>query len=512
MTSAQPQTADPCTLVIFGATGDLTKRKLMPALYNLARSGLLPDDFTVLAFARRVHTTEQFRVELTEAMQRFGPQPLDVSRWQSIVERVTYLCGDYGDAAAYQNLRQALEQADAQHGTRGNYLYYLATPPEVFGEVATQLSAAGLARGAQPFQGWRRIVVEKPFGRDLDSARVLNGELQAAFDESQIFRIDHYLGKETVQNVLVFRFANGIFEPIWNRRYIDHVQITAAESVGVEGRGGYYETAGALRDMIQNHLFQLLALVAMEPPISFDGDAIRDQKVRVLQAVKPMDHEEIIRQSVRGQYGPGLSNGKKVPGYREEGSVRRDSATETYAALKLNVENWRWADVPFYLRAGKRLARRETQIVIQFRRAPILLFRSAGAAGLEPNRLILHIQPDERIEVQFQAKQPGAIVRLAAAEMNFCYGDLGESVLSTGYETLLYDVMIGDATLFHRADMVEAAWKVATPILDVWGALPPRDFPNYDAGSWGPAAGAKLLERDHRVWHNPERETSPCGP
>jgi len=512
MPNAEQETADPCVLVIFGATGDLTKRKLMPALYNLARSGLLPDGLAVLGFARRVRTTEAFRRDLTEAMQRFGPQPLDTGLCERIVARVTYYAGDYGDPAAYAGMRQVLEQMDAERGTRGNYLFYLATPPEVFAEVARQLSAAGLARSSQPFQGWRRIVVEKPFGHDLGSSRVLNGELQSAFDESQIFRIDHYLGKETVQNVLVFRFANGIFEPIWNRRYIDHVQITAAESVGVEGRGGYYERAGALRDMIQNHLFQLLALVAMEPPISFDGDAIRDQKVRVLQAIKPMDDEEIIRQSVRGQYGSGLIDGMSVPGYREEPSVARQSATETFAALKLNVENWRWADVPFYLRTGKRLARRDTEIVIQFRRAPVLLFRSAGAAGLEPNRLVLHIQPDERIEVQFQAKRPGAIVRLAAAGMNFCYGDLGESVLSTGYETLLYDVMIGDATLFHRADMVDAAWRVATPILDVWGALPPRDFPNYTAGSWGPAAADKLLVRDQRAWLIPEQGGSPCGP
>ncbi|MFN8625096.1 MAG: glucose-6-phosphate dehydrogenase [Candidatus Binatia bacterium] len=512
MASSAQQTADPCVLVIFGATGDLTKRKLMPAFYNLARGGLLPDNLAILAFARRVHTTENFRRELTEAMQRFGPRPLDTGLWEKIVGRVTYHTGDYGDPAAYENIRQLLEQADGAHGTRGNYLFYLATPPEVFAEVARQLSGAGLARSTQPFQGWRRLVVEKPFGHDLASARALNGELQAAFDESQIFRIDHYLGKETVQNVLVFRFANGIFEPIWNRRYIDHVQITAAESVGVEGRGGYYDSAGALRDMIQNHLFQLLALVAMEPPISFAGDVIRDQKVRVLQAIKPMEDEEIIRRSVRGQYGPGAIDGTPVPGYREEPSVGRDSTTETFAALKLNVENWRWADVPFYLRAGKRMARRETQIVIQFRRAPVLLFRDAGAANLEPNRLILHIQPDERIEVQFQAKRRGTLVQVAPAEMNFCYADLGESVLSTGYETLLYDVMTGDATLFHRADMVDAAWRVATPILDVWGALPPRDFPNYSSGSWGPTGADRLLERDKRGWHNPERGPSPCGP
>jgi len=509
MATSEHQTADPCALVIFGATGDLTKRKLMPALYNLGRSGLLPKKLAIFGFARRARSSEDFRRELSEAMQQFGPKPLDDALWKDISDRLNYIAGDYGDPAAYQNLRQALERADKENGTRGNYLYYMATPPEVFGTAAKQLAAAGLGRDSQPGR-WRRIVVEKPFGHDLESARVLNGELQAAFDEAQIFRIDHYLGKETVQNVLVFRFANGIFEPIWNRRYIDHVQITAAETVGVEGRGGYYETAGALRDMIQNHLFQLLALVTMEPPISFDGDAIRDQKVRVLQAIRPLDHAEIIHNTVRGQYGSGTIAGETVPAYRDEPSVARNSATETYAAVKLDIDNWRWADVPFYLRAGKRMARRDTEIVIQFRRAPVLLFRSAGAANLEPNRLLLHIQPDERIEVQFQAKQPGAIVRLSAAEMNFCYSDLGESFLSTGYETLLFDVMIGDATLFHRADMVEAAWKVATPILDVWKALPPRDFPNYAAGSWGPAAADKLLEQDHRRWHNPDGDGNPC--
>jgi glucose-6-phosphate 1-dehydrogenase len=511
MPTSEHRTADPCALVIFGATGDLTKRKLMPSLYNLARSGLLPDDFAVIGFGRRALSSEEFRAQMNEAMQQFGPQPLEAALWDKISARISYVAGAYDDAEAYRQLGEALEKCDSENGTRGNYLYYLATPPEVFTEAARHLHQAGLGRQDQPFSGWRRIVVEKPFGRDLESARDLNRELAAAFHESQIFRIDHYLGKETVQNVLVFRFANGIFEPIWNRRYIDHVQITAAEAVGVEGRGGYYETAGALRDMIQNHLFQLLALVAMEPPISFDGDAIRDQKVRVLQAIKPMEHEEIIHNTVRGQYGPGAIDGKKVPGYRQEASVSPDSATETYAGVKLNIENWRWADVPFYLRAGKRMRRRETQIVIQFRRAPILLFRSAGAANLEPNRLILHIQPDERIEVQFQAKQPGAVVRLAAAEMNFCYSDLGESVLSTGYETLLYDAMMGDATLFHRADMVDAAWKVATPILDVWGALPPRGFPNYAAGTWGPDAADKLLERDGRVWQNTEEAGNPCA-
>lgn len=500
--------ADSCALVIFGATGDLTKRKLMPSLYNLARSNLLPEHFAVIAFSRKTVDTGDFRRQLTEAMHEFGPKPLDEKLWESIVSRVSYVAGDYGDASAYERLKQALAETDEQHGTGGNYLFYLATPPEVFAEAGTNLGKVGLAKTEG--QSWRRIVVEKPFGHDLASARELNRVLQASFDESQIFRIDHYLGKETVQNVLVFRFANGIFEPVWNRRYIDNIEITAAETVGVEGRGGYYETAGALRDMIQNHLFQLLALVAMEPPVSFDGDAIRDQKVRVLQSIKPMDHEEILRDTVRGQYGAGSSDGKSVPGYRQEPSVAPESATETYAALKLNVDNWRWADVPFYLRAGKRMKKRHTQIVIQFRKAPVLLFRSAGAANLEPNRLIVHIQPDERIEVQFQAKRPGAVVRLAPAEMNFCYSDLGETVLSTGYETLIFDAMLGDATLFHRADMVDEAWKVATPILDVWKALPPRGFPNYAAGSWGPDAADKLLDRDGRDWHNPDVEKEPC--
>jgi glucose-6-phosphate 1-dehydrogenase len=501
MSTTDAQLAEPFTLVIVGATGDLTQRKLMPAIYNLARSGLLPDDYRIVGFARRAMDEAVFREHLTSGMTQLHPGTLDAGVWEAITSRVHFMSGEMTEAEAFTRLAELLADMDRETGGRSNHLFYLATPPEAFATVARHLAAAGLTQedGAE---GWRRIVVEKPFGRDLASARRLNHELLEAFEESQIFRIDHYLGKETVQNVLVFRFANGIFEPIWNRRYIDHVQITTAETVGVEGRGGYYETAGALRDMIQNHLFQLLALVAMEPPISFDGDAIRDQKVRVLQAVRPMDPEEILHHTVRGQYAAGVIDGRPVPGYRQEHSVEPGSTTETYAAVQLFVENWRWADVPFYLRAGKRMARRETQIVIQFRRAPILLFRGAGAANLEPNRLVLRIQPDERIEVHFQAKKPGAVVRLGAAQMSFHHGDLGETMLNTGYETLLFDAIQGDATLFHRADMVEAAWKVATPILDVWNALPPRDFPNYAAGSWGPAPAERLLERDGRRWHD----------
>ena len=495
--------ADPCVLVVFGATGDLTKRKLMPALYNLASNGFLPTEFAVVGFAREELSHEEFRRQMAAGVRQFGGGEIDPGLWAPIEQRLYYIGGDFADPAAYGRLRQLLEQVDGECGTAGSYVYYLATPPSVFDVIGNQLGAAGLARENER-AGWRRIIVEKPFGRDLETACALNHELLAAFREDQIYRIDHYLGKETVQNVLVFRFANGIFEPIWNRRYIDHVQILVAETVGVEGRGRYYEEAGVLRDMIQNHMLQLLALVAMEPPISFAADAVRNEKVKVLNAVHPLTPEEIIQRTVRGQYDRGVMDGKPVPAYRNEPNVSPKSATETYAALKLFVENWRWADVPFYVRSGKRLAQRESQIVIQFRRAPLLLFRNAPGGELEPNRLVLHIQPDERIRVRFQVKLPGATVRLASVDMDFRYADLGPTVLTTGYETLLYDCMIGDSTLFHRSDIVEAAWAIATPILDVWQALPPRDFPNYAAGTWGPAVADELIARDGRRWLNPE--------
>jgi glucose-6-phosphate 1-dehydrogenase len=414
-----------------------------------------------------------------------------------------YVRGDFGDPAAYAQLREVLTHVATECGTGGNVIFYLATPPQFFDQIATQLGAAGLVKQPDNPTGWTRIVIEKPFGRDLESARELNRQLLSIFQERQIYRIDHYLGKETVQNILLFRFVNGIFEPIWNRRYVDHVQLIVAEQIGIENRGAYYDQAGALRDIMQNHMFQLLCLVAMEPPISFDGEAVRDEKVKVLHAIKPMSPEQILNCTVRGQYGPGTVDGTRVPGYRDEPNVSPTSTTETYAAVKLFVENWRWADVPFYLRTGKRLACHDTEIVIQFRRAPLLLLRDTAAEQVQPNRLTIHVQPDERITLRFQAKQPGPAIHLVPVDMEFAYSQLGALGPSTGYETLLYDCMIGDSTLFHRDDMVEAAWQVATPILDVWKALPPRDFPNYPAGTWGPSAADALINRDGRKWIEP---------
>jgi glucose-6-phosphate 1-dehydrogenase len=381
-------------------------------------------------------------------------------------------------------------------------LFYLAVPPHFFADIISRLGEAGLTREDQG--AGRRVIVEKPFGRDLDSARALNLEIGRTLGERQIYRIDHYLGKETVQNIMVFRFANGLFEPVWDRRYVDHVQIKVAETVGAEDRGNYYETAGVLRDMIQNHMFQLLALVAMEPPSSFDADAVRDEKVKVLKAIAPMKPEEVLRNTVRGQYGAGELGGKKVVGYRSEPKVSSTSSIETYGALKLFIENWRRAGVPFYLRSGKRLARRDTEIMIQFRRPPLRLFEAAALEQIEPNRLVIHVQPDEGIEIQMKAKRPGPTVALTTVKLDFSYRDFGETTAATGYERLLYDSMIGDMTLFHRSDMVETSWKVATPILDVWRALPPRDFPNYPAGSHGPAVADDLIEREGRTWWSAE--------
>jgi glucose-6-phosphate 1-dehydrogenase len=495
--------ADPCILVIFGAGGDLTKRKLAPSLYNLSCHGLLNQRFAVIGFARNALDEDEFRRQMEEAVREFGTGSFDPSLWDPLGRGLHYITGEFDDPAAYRHLRELLGQLDRETGTRGNVLFYLATPPRFFGEIARQLAGAELVNRSEVPAGWTRIIVEKPFGRDLDSARELNRQMLSVFREDQIYRIDHYLGKETVQNILLFRFTNGIFEPIWNRRYIDHVQIMVAETVGMEGRGAYYEEAGVLRDMIQNHMFQLLSLVAMEPPISLKADAVRNEKVQVLQAVRAMQPEEILQCAVRGQYGPGVVGNENVPGYREEPHVSPTSATETYAALKLYVENWRWADVPFYLRSGKRLAKRDTEVTIQFRRAPLLLLRDAAVDQVQPNRLTLHIQPDERISMRFQAKRPGPTVRMVPAEMEFRYSDLADGSPSTGYETLIYDCMIGDSTLFHRADMVEAAWEIATPILDVWQAIPPRDFPNYDAGSWGPRIADDLIEREGRRWVQP---------
>jgi glucose-6-phosphate 1-dehydrogenase len=501
---APGRTGDPCIMVIFGAAGDLTRRKLIPALYNLAKAQLLSREFAILGVSHNPLSNDQFRQALSDDIRHYAGSESEpeISEWFN--RRVYYVAAEFDDKSLYPKLKSTLEQLDKQHTTHGNYFFYLATAPRFFGPIVEQLSAAGLMDESGN-QHWRRVIIEKPFGHDLESARALNQELLKVVAERQIYRIDHYLGKETVQNILAFRFANGIFEPIWNRRYIDHVQITVAEVVGVEGRGSYYDAAGALRDMVPNHIMQLISLTSMEPPISFRPNAVRDEQAKILHAIQPLTSEEVLSRTVRGQYGPGVQNGHRVPGYRQEEDVPSDSRTETFVAMKLAIDNWRWADVPFYLRTGKNLAAQTTQIVIQFRRAPFVLFRDTPVENLLPNQLVLHIQPQEGISLRFAAKIPGAVMSLGAVDMNFNYADYFGSQPSTGYERLLHDCMIGDATLFQRADMVEAGWCVVSPVLDVWKALPPRNFPNYPAGSWGPKEADELLERDGRHWRNFER-------
>jgi glucose-6-phosphate 1-dehydrogenase len=493
-----PRKGDPCIMVIFGGAGDLTKRKLMPALCNLAEQGFAPQQFAVVIVSSAAFTTETFRQQLAEDLRTFSSRPIDSTIHERLVEHSYYVRGDFADPDVYQRLKATLEEVAAKDNVPSNHFYYLAVAPRFFGEIVRQLGAAGLAQ--EENGRWRRVVIEKPFGRDLQSARALNAEIKQVLDEHQIYRIDHYLGKETVQNLIMFRFGNGIFEPIWNRRYIDHVQITAAETVGVEQRGGYYETSGALRDMVPNHLFQLVSLTAMEPPISFDANAVRDEQAKVLHAILPFSPEDVLSKTVRGQYNDGIVDGKQAPAYRAEPNVKSDSCTETFVAMRLLIDNWRWADVPFYLRTGKHLPRRVTEISIQFRRAPFHLFRNTPVGVLQTNRLVISIQPEESISLRFGAKLPGPIMQQGAVEMCFNYADYMGSVSSTGYERLLYDCMIGDATLFQRADMVEAGWSVISPVLDVWQALLPRDFPNYAAGTWGPEAADDLLARDGREW------------
>ncbi len=499
--AARLRPGDPCAFVVFGAMGDLTKRKLLPSLYNLRANGLLPADFAFIGVARRPLDDAGFRDHATAAVREFATGPLDDRLWAEFTRRIHYVKGDFEEAGTYAAISTALSQVAQEHGTSGNALFYLATPPEEFGTIVHGLGAAGLTRQDT---GWRRVVIEKPFGRDVESARALNRGLTGVLAEEQIFRIDHYLGKETVQNLMVFRFANGIFEPIWNRRYVDHVQITVAEELGVEGRGDYYDRAGVLRDIVQNHICQLVALVAMEPSSTLAPEAVRNEKVKVLDAIRSMEPEQVLRDTVRGQYGAGIVNGRRVPAYRAEPKVSPTSQTETFAALKLQVENWRWAGVPFYVRSGKRLARRDTQISIQFRRPPLLLFQEAGVEQIEPNRLDILVQPEEAICISMKAKRPGPSIVLEQVKLSFSYSRFGAIPPATGYERLLHDVMIGDASLFHRADLVEASWRIMTPILDVWASLPARDFPNYEAGTWGPPASGELLARDGRRWVNPE--------
>jgi glucose-6-phosphate 1-dehydrogenase len=487
---------EPCVVVIFGATGDLARRKLLPALYALALEHRLPVGLTVLGVARRPMSDDEFRRQMREAVAEHGRTgPPDAVEWEPFAEGLFYQDLDYHDQGAYGALAERLVRLDAERGTRGNYLFYLATPPSVFPVAVTQLGAAGLARSGT---GWRRVVIEKPIGHDLASARALNTVIAESFDESQVYRIDHYLGKETVQNLLVFRFANGIFEPLWNRAHVDNVQITVAESLGVEGRGAYYEEAGVLRDMVQNHLLQLLCLVAMEPPATFAADHVRDEKTKVLRALRPIRPDDVERVAVRAQYERGAILGQPVPGYREEAGVAPASTTETYAAVRLGVDNWRWSGVPFYLRSGKRMTRRLSEIALQFRRPPQLLF-GPHVEELQPNSLVVRIQPDEGIALRFSAKLPVQEFQLRPVTMDFRYGTSFGIAAPEAYERLLLDAMRGDPTLFARADWVDAAWQVLAPIQAAWAAGPPK-LPTYEAGSAGPREADELLEREGRRW------------
>jgi glucose-6-phosphate 1-dehydrogenase len=488
-------------MVIFGATGDLTKRKLFPALYYLAKDGFLPSEFAIVGVGRQELTCESFREQIISDLKSFVGKDADSDLIGWFEERTFYTGGDFNDdKALFDDLKSLVNEVTEEFSIPKNYFYYMAIPPSLFGNVAEKIAANGLSKESD--QNWRRFIFEKPFGHDLESARALNNELLSILNESQIYRIDHYLGKETVQNILVFRFGNSIFEPIWNRNFVDHVQITVAEDLGVGTRGGYYDRAGALRDMIPNHIFQLVTLMAMEPPVSFEPDAVRNEQAKILRAIQAFTPEKVLETAVRGQYGKGEIDGKDVRGYREVENVAERSDTETYAALKLFVDNWRWAGIPFYVRTGKRLPRKHTTIVIQFKQAPFMLFRDTEVQHLTKNRIVLHIQPDEGITLHFGAKIPGPLVQTGPVDMDFAYSDHFGETVSTGYERLLYDCMVGDATLFQRADMVESSWRIVSPILDVWKAIPARSFPNYKAGSWGPKESDELLQRDGHRWKN----------
>jgi glucose-6-phosphate 1-dehydrogenase len=493
------RTAGPCSVVIFGASGDLTKRKLMPALYSLMRQNLLPGSFYILGAARTEMNDETFRKNMREAITEFADEGIgDEILWQNFASRLFYLSVDTDQPDSAEKLKRILDELDAQWGTQKNKLLYLSIPPNSFSPFIRLLEAAELNRTES---AWVRIIVEKPFGRDLESARALNREALRVFREEQIYRIDHYLGKETVQNIMVLRFANGIFEPLWNRRYIDHVQITAAESIGVENRGSYYEQAGAFRDMIQNHMLQLLTLVAMEPPVAVEAEAVRDEKIKVLRAMRPIRKEDVHKFALRAQYKRGATEGEPVQGYRSEPNVDPSSQTETFAAIKFFIDNWRWAEVPFYLRSGKRLPRRVTEIAIQYKQVPHLLFREEGEQ-IQPNFLIMRIQPDEGISLKFGAKFPGQQIRIRQVSMDFQYGTSFGRRSPEAYERLLLDAMLGDSTLYARGDFVEISWKLVMPILEAWKD-PEIPLATYVAGSWGPAEADEFIERDGRRWRRP---------
>jgi glucose-6-phosphate 1-dehydrogenase len=485
-----PRPAPACCFVVFGASGDLTKRLLIPSLYHLKRAKLLSDDFALIGISRREETDTEFRKNL-ETSLREREHSIDANRMH-------YMAGNFDDAETYQRLKALLRKAEVDYRTGGNCLFYLATPADEFANVVQHLGRAGLV--TETGESWRRVVIEKPFGNDLPSAKALDKKLLEVLTERQIYRIDHYLGKETVQNIMVFRFGNGLFEPMWNRHHIDHVEITVAETLGVERRGGYYDETGALRDMVPNHMFQLLTLTAMEPPTCFEADAVRNEKAKVLDSVHRFTPETALRDTVRAQYAAGKVKDKPFRAYREEPDVARDSMTETYVAMKLAIENWRWAGVPFYLRTGKGLAEKTSQIVIQFKQAPLTLFHGTPMHRLTPNDLTLNIQPDEGVSLRFGAKIPGPEMRIGDVEMTFKYEDYFHALPSTGYETLLYDCMTGDASLFQRADNIEAAWSILQPVIDAWGQERSNRLPLYKAGSEGPAEADTLIERDGRHW------------
>ncbi|MDT7687820.1 MAG: glucose-6-phosphate 1-dehydrogenase [Acidobacteriota bacterium] len=495
------RTAEPCAVVIFGASGDLAKRKLIPALYRLVQERLLPAEFAIVGLGRTPMSDDEFRDKMKASVVEFSEsKSVDEEVWRSFAAGIQYLPSNIDQPESYAELARKLEEVDAARGTQGNRLFYLSVAPEFYAEAVKQLGEAGLTKEER---GWVRVIIEKPFGTSLESAQELNRQILKHLDEKQIYRIDHYLGKETVQNLLVFRFANGIFEPMWNRQYIDHVQITNAETVGVEGRGGYYEKSGVVRDMIQNHVFQVLSLVAMEPPASLSAEDVRDEKIKALHSARAFTPERVRAECVRGQYGAGSIGGVPVPGYREEKGVAPDSATETFSMVTMWFDNWRWSGVPFYIRSGKRLAKRVTEIAIQFRAAPHALFGKA-TEDLAPNQLVIRIQPDEGITLRVAAKVPGQVTRIRDVNMDFRYGASFGVQLAEAYERLILDCILGDSTLYARKDMTERGWELVTPILDEWGAHKgDASFPNYEAGSWGPEEIFKLLEQHGRHWRRP---------
>lgn len=502
------QMPEPCTVVIFGATGDLTQRKLLPTLAHLFHEHPLPEGFSVVAFARRPMNDEQWRGLALDSINKYMPDKdkLDSDAQHAFVQRMYYCQSDFNDREGYQKLADILEKLDREKGTEGNRIYYLATPPTLDSEIIFQLGGAGLARPASHYgdeESWTRIVIEKPFGRDLASAQKLNREIARVFRENQTYRIDHYMGKETVQNLLAFRFANGIFEPLWNQKYIDHVQIVVAESLGIGSRAEYYEESGAIRDMIQNHIMQVLCLTAMEAPVSFDADSIRDEKVKVMRAVPLLSPEDVAKRTVRGQYTAGVLNGQPQVSYKEEKGVLPNSQTETYVALKLFIENWRWADVPFYIRTGKALPKRSTEVTIQFKRVPHMLYKPSETKGLVPNRLTIRIQPDEGMSLKFAAKVPGAARHLSDVDMNFSYTEAFGIESPEAYERLIADCMVGDSTLFIRRDEVETSWRIVDSIINAWKSMPESWVHPYKAGTWGPPEADALIQNDGREWDNP---------